>query len=100
MLVKELLFLLRVETVNRVRRSVRGLGLNAQRAGGGVHTLLYTDGAANVCQTGGALTDARCGSELTLPNLPADDGKAAPSLNTTSAAGAPTEGMCRSGAAQ
>lgn len=76
------------------------MGLSAQRASGGVHTLLYTDGAANVCQTGGALTDARCGSELTLPNHTADDGHAAPSLSATSAAGAPTEGMCRSGAAQ
>lgn len=89
-----------METVNRVQRSVRGLGLDAQRASGGVHTLLYTDGAANVCQTGGALTDARCGSDLTLPNHTADDGEAAPSLSRTAAAGAPTEGMCRTGAAQ
>lgn len=66
--------------------------MDAQRASGGVHTLLYIDGAANVCHTGAALTDARCGSELT------DDGRAAPSLSTT--AGAATEGMCRSGAAQ
>lgn len=89
--------LVRVETVNREQRSVRGLGFDAQRASGGAHTLLYTDGAANVCQSGGALTD----SDLTLPNHTADDGEAAPSLSRTStAAGAPTEGMCHTGAAQ
>lgn len=38
--------------VNSVmRRSVRGLGLNARRASDSVHSLLYIDGAANLCQS-------------------------------------------------
>lgn len=82
------------------RGSVRGLALDAQRASGGVHTLLYTDGAANVCQSAGALTHARCGSDPTLPkHTRAAHGDAAPGLSTAAAAaaGAPTEGMCRTG---
>lgn len=48
-------FFLWAETVNSImRRSVRGLGLDARCASGGVHTLLYTDGAANLCQSGRA----------------------------------------------
>lgn len=45
-------FPLWAETVNSVmRRSVRGLGLNARRASDSVHSLLYIDGAANLCQS-------------------------------------------------
>lgn len=43
------------ETVNTVMsRSVRGLGLNAQCASGGIHTLLYIDGAASLREPGRA----------------------------------------------
>lgn len=70
---------------------MRGLGLDAQRASGGVHALLYTDGAADVCQSAGALTDARCGSDPTLPKHTADGGTANPGLSTTAAAAGATD---------
>lgn len=71
------------ETVNwAMRRSVRGLGLNAQCASGGVHTLLYTDGATNLCQSGRSLWERRAaGLKLHRRTKPGQNGR--------------TEGMCR-----
>lgn len=81
------LFILNVflwaETVNSVmRRSVRGLGLSAQCASGSVHTLLYIDGAANLCQSGRALWESHAaGLNWRCEITPSDDGE--PGLHIT-----------------
>lgn len=71
------------ETVNTIMsRSVRGLGLNAQCASGSVHTLLYIDGAAHLCQPGRALWESHAaGLNRRCEITPADDGKPGHSLH-------------------
>lgn len=80
---------------------VGGLGLNARRASDSVHSLLYIDGAANLCQSQSE-SHAAARLKVTLPNH--TDGRAGrwrawprkPVVALEDNGEGRTEGMCRS----